>query len=49
MKKSKITVESSVLDKIVNSKIITEKEKLYYLKYIWYLKAFERLEFSKLV
>jgi len=49
MKKSKITVESSVLDKIANSKIITEKEKLYYLKYIWYLKGFERLEFAKLV
>lgn len=48
MKKSKITVESSVLDKIVNSKIITQKEKLYYLKYIWYLKSFERLEFIKL-
>jgi hypothetical protein len=34
MKKSKITIESSVLDKIANSQKITDREKLRYLKYI---------------
>jgi hypothetical protein len=37
------------LDKIANSQKITDREKLRYLKYIWYLKSDERLEFIKLI
>ena len=49
MRKSKIYIENSILDKIVNSCKITENEKIKYLKYIWYLTIQEREELANLV
>lgn len=48
-KKRKILFDNTLLDKIVNSIIITENEKLYFLKYIAYLNGTERKELYNLV
>lgn len=48
-KKRKILFDQTLLDKIVNSIIITENEKLYFLKYIAYLTNKEKKELSSLV
>jgi len=37
MKKSKIIIDSSVLDQIANSTLIGEKQKLSFLSHIFYL------------
>ncbi len=48
-KKRKILFNNSLLDKIVNSILITEQEKLNFLKYISYLTKDEQKELSLLV
>ncbi len=49
MKKSKIIINSSILNKIVNSVVLTEKEKLTFLKYIWYMTKKEQLQLASLI
>jgi hypothetical protein len=48
-KKRKILFDNTMIDKIVNSIIITEYEKLYFLKYVAYLTSKEKKELSLLV
>ncbi|MFA5917666.1 MAG: hypothetical protein WC850_05535 [Candidatus Gracilibacteria bacterium] len=48
-KKRKILFDNTLLDKIVNSIIITEQEKLNFLKYLAYLTSEEKKELSLLV
>lgn len=48
-KKRKILFDKNLLDKIVNSIIITEQEKLYFLKHIVYLTGNEKKELYNLV
>lgn len=48
-KKRKILFDNTLLNKIVNSIIITEYEKLYFLKYIAYLTSKEKKELGSLV
>ena len=49
MKKSKIIVDWSILDKIVNSVILSEKEKLNFMKYIWYMTMSEKKELASII
>jgi hypothetical protein len=49
MKKSKIIVEWSILDKIAKSNILSPNEKLNFLKYIWYLTTEEKRELATLI
>lgn len=48
-KKRKILFDHTLIDKTVNSLIITEYEKLYFLKYIAYLTSKEKKELASLV
>ncbi|MDD3302840.1 MAG: hypothetical protein PHN31_04730 [Candidatus Gracilibacteria bacterium] len=48
-KKKNFLVDNSLLDKIVNSLLLTEQEKLNFLKYISYLTSKEKRELYKLV
>ena len=48
MKKS-ITIDKNLINAIVNSLKITEKQKMYWLKYIWYLTLSERKELLSLI
>ncbi len=49
MRKSKIYVENSTLDKIVASCKINEVEKIRFLKYLWYLTKREREDLLRYV
>jgi len=49
MKKSKIIVEWSILDKIAKSNILTQAEKLNFLKYIWYMTNEEKRELATII
>ena len=49
MKKSKIIVEWSILDKIARSNILTQAEKLNFLKYIWYMTSDEKRELATVI
>ncbi len=49
MQKSKINIEPLVLDKITGSNILTDNEKISFLKYIWYMTLSERKELIQLV
>jgi hypothetical protein len=49
MKKSKIIVEWSILDKIAKSNILTQSEKLNFLKYIWYMTNEEKRELATII
>ncbi len=42
MKKAKVIVEWNILDKIANSTKLTEREKISYLRYVWYLTQKEK-------
>jgi len=48
MKKS-ITIDKKLINAIVNSLKITEKQKMYWLKYVWYLTLSERKELLSLI
>ena len=49
MKKSKIIVKWSILDKIAKSNILTQAEKINFLKYIWYMTTKEKKELSAII
>ncbi len=49
MRKSKITINSSILDKIVESSILSDKEKLVFMQYIWYMTGSERLKLASII
>lgn len=49
MKKAKIIVDWSILDKIVNSIILSEQEKLNFMKYIWYMTTNEKQELASII
>jgi len=49
MKKSKIIIESFILDKISESNELTNNEKINFLKYVWYMTMSERRELSQLI
>lgn len=44
MKEEKIIIDPFVLDKITNSNQLTNKEKINFLKYIWYMTNTEKRE-----
>jgi hypothetical protein len=48
-KKSKILFDNTMLDKIVNSVIISEQEKMNFIKYLAYLTSKEKKELATLV
>lgn len=48
-KKWKIVIDSNLVDKIVNSFILEEQEKLIFLKYIAYLTKKEKIQLCSLV
>lgn len=49
MKKSKIVVDTYILDKISESRELTSIEKINFLKYVWYLTISERRELSQIL
>ena len=49
MNKAKIIVDWSILNRIVKSIILTEKEKLNFLKYIWYMTSNEKRELASII
>jgi len=49
MKKAKIIVDWSMLDKIVNSMILSEKEKLNFMRYVWYMTTNEKQELASII
>ncbi len=49
MKKSKIIVDWSILDKIVNSIILSDQEKLNFMKYISYMTTWEKQELASII
>jgi len=49
MKKAKIIIDGSILDKIVNSMILSEQEKLNFMKYIWYMTKNEKKELASII
>jgi hypothetical protein len=49
MTKAKIIIEWSILDKIANSSILSDNEKLNFLQYIWYMTWKEKLQLAKLI
>ncbi len=49
MKKSKIQISVNVLDAITGSRVISENEKLSFLKYIGYMTYDEQKEFLTLI
>lgn len=49
MKKSKIIIDSFVLNKISCSNELTNKEKINILKYVWYMTSTEKRELSMLI
>ena len=49
MKKSKIVIDSFILNKISNSNELTNNEKIHFLKYVWYMTGSERRELAQVV
>jgi hypothetical protein len=49
MKKAKIIVDWSILDKIVDSIILSDIEKLNFMKYIWYMTTNEKQELVSII
>ncbi len=49
MKKAKIIIDWSILDKIVNSIILSENEKLNLMKYIWYMTIREKQKLASII
>ncbi len=44
-----ILIDKELIDAIANSLLLSDKEKLNFLKYIWYMTFSERRELQKLV
>jgi hypothetical protein len=49
MKKSKMVVDNSLLDTITNSLVLDERQKIEFLKYVWYLTLSERKELLSII
>ncbi|MDP2090528.1 MAG: hypothetical protein Q8K30_02920 [Candidatus Gracilibacteria bacterium] len=49
MRKSKIIIDSFVLDKIAQSNELTDNEKINFLKYVGYMTLSERRELSQII
>jgi len=49
MKKSKIIIDAFVLNMISGSNELTNKEKLNFLKYIWYMTNSEKRELVQII
>ena len=49
MKKNKIIIDSFILNKISNSDILSNIEKIHFLKYVWYMTNSERKELAQFV
>jgi hypothetical protein len=49
MKKSKVLVEGSILDRISNSTKIQEESKISFMKYVWYMTNAEKKEFLQII
>ena len=49
MKKSKIIIDSFILNKISCSNELKDSEKINFLKYVWYMTSSERNELAQVV
>ncbi len=49
MKKRNIIIDSFLLDRISNSQLLWESEKLSFLRYVWYLSKSEQKELLTLI
>lgn len=49
MKKAKIIVDWSILNKIVDSMILSDTEKLNFMKYIWYMTKNEKENLASII
>ena len=49
MKKSKIIIDSFILNKISCSNELTNGEKIHFLKYVWYMTGAERKELAQVI
>jgi hypothetical protein len=49
MKKSKIIIGDSILSKIAQSKKLSEKSKIDFLKYVWYMTPTEQAELTAII
>lgn len=49
MWKQQIKVDDKVLDKIASSEIMTESEKLSFMKYVWYMTNSEQKELVEII
>ena len=49
MKKAKIIVDWSILNRIIKSVILSEKEKLTFMKYIWYMTQNEKRQLASII
>jgi hypothetical protein len=49
MKKSKIIVGDTILNRVAQSKILTEKAKIDFLKYVWYMTPTEQAELAEII
>jgi len=49
MKKSKIVIDSFILNKISNSNELKDNEKIHFLQYVWYMTNSEKKELAQIV
>jgi hypothetical protein len=49
MKKSKIIIDSFILNKISYSNELTDSEKIHFLQYVWYMTSSEKKELAQIV
>jgi hypothetical protein len=49
MRKSKIIVGDSILSRIAQSKVLTERAKIDFLKYVWYMTPTEQAELAEII
>ena len=49
MKKSKIIIDSFILNKISNSNELNDGEKIHFLQYVWYMTSSEKKELAQVV
>ncbi len=49
MKKSKIIIDSFILDKISGSNELTGNDKIHFLKYVWYMTNSEKQELAQII
>jgi len=49
MKKSKIIIDSFILNKISYSEELNDAEKIHFLKYVWYMTSSEKRELAQVV